>query len=540
MAPALGAVPGHSGGSTASAGVAPAVLLRMAQVIPRATAKHRTAAAVDAGQLKIDQVRKAVGAHQDVLFLVQVVVAHTAAVQVLHQIVEMLKEITGQALGEVQGLARDPFAQEHLTARRRARLRCGSELRCARSARQGGEGFAFTAQEPTGHQSRGGQSSPAGHPAERQTSGAPHKLDAAQAVALQFLLHLPLIHLLPLIHAGRLPLILAGPILRRRSRVSRRESPMLAKPPDPGADLGCIRVLGLTRSFDGKRALAPLDIDIGPGGIVGLLGPNGSGKSTFLRCLVGLVPPDGGTVRIDGADLVGDGLAIRRRVSYSPGELAVYGELRGEAHLAWLLAGRDAETLGRGRALALEFGLPLKSRLRTYSHGMKRQLYFAAVMAPRVRVRLLDEITEGLDPSKRNRVHELLREDADAGTTILLSSHNLGEVRRVCDSMIFMRAGEVLSKESADAVQRRSRSLLRLTYGAHDDFAAIEQVARASGVRDARRRGGRLTLQLDCEDPRAVLAAVCSASQLPKPQRVEYGELSLEDLYRELYDAEVS
>ncbi len=305
--------------------------------------------------------------------------------------------------------------------------------------------------------------------------------------------------------------------------------------PPPSTRAGSIRVRGVTRRFGDKLALAPLDLDVGPGGITGLLGPNGSGKSTFLRCLVGLVRPDAGVVEVDGVTLTGDGLNIRKRVSYSPGELAVYGGLSGKAHLEWLLAGRERQALARALELAKQLELPLHQKLRSYSHGMKRQLFFAAAMAPRVRIRLLDEITEGLDPSKRGVVHEHLREDAASGTTILLSSPHLGEVQRVCDSLVFMRAGQMLSLEKAEAVRSRSRKIVRLTYREAEDLQPIEATALAAGAVQVKRSSGRLSLHLASEDPRAILTQLFARQDLPRPLKIDYGELVLEDLYTELY-----
>ncbi|MEQ1895629.1 MAG: ATP-binding cassette domain-containing protein, partial [Planctomycetota bacterium] len=100
---------------------------------------------------------------------------------------------------------------------------------------------------------------------------------------------------------------------------------------------GVVTCAGITRRFGAHVALHPLTLTLGPGGITGLLGPNGSGKSTFLRLLLGLLRPDAGTAELDGAPLVGDGLAVRQRATYLPGELHVYGELDGHAHLEWSL-----------------------------------------------------------------------------------------------------------------------------------------------------------------------------------------------------------
>jgi len=307
--------------------------------------------------------------------------------------------------------------------------------------------------------------------------------------------------------------------------------------PPPNASYpteGAIRVRGVARAFGSNRALAAIDLDVGPGGITGLLGPNGSGKSTLLRCLVGLVPRDSGSVTIDGRELEGDGRAIREATSYAPGELASYRWMRGGKQLEWLLAGRGDRAKARGEELARALGLPLERRVGAYSHGMKRQLHFAAALAPDVRVRLLDEPTEGLDPSKRGAVLELLREDASRGTTILLSSHHLAEVQRVCDRLVFMRAGRVLSEESATEITDRSLRVVRLGYEEGADPSAIERVALAAGVLRVEPAGSELRLHLGERDPREVLRRFFAEDSLPRPASSEYGHRSLRELYQEL------
>lgn len=299
---------------------------------------------------------------------------------------------------------------------------------------------------------------------------------------------------------------------------------------------GHIVVRGLARRFGAHQALAPLDLDVGPG-VTGLLGPNGSGKSTFLRLLTGLVRPDAGSASVDGVVVRGDGLAVRRRVTYSPGEIALYGDLRAGEHLQWFLRGRDAEARTRARALADALGLPLRARVHTFSHGMKRQLLFAAALAPRVGVRILDEASEGLDPSKRSVVLELLAEDAARGTTILLSSHHLGEVDRACATFVFLNGGKLVGIEHAAELRRRAARLLHLEYpeGVH---GLGEALGALSGARVQALSGARVTLALDGDDPRPVLAGLERVAGLPAPRTVQYGELSLRDLYRDLYGVE--
>jgi ABC-type multidrug transport system ATPase subunit len=304
-----------------------------------------------------------------------------------------------------------------------------------------------------------------------------------------------------------------------------------------------IRVRGIARSFGATKALQPLDLDLGPGGIIGLLGPNGSGKSTFLRLLTGIVPRDAGEAWVDGVALEGDGTAVRKRTTYAPGELALYREMRASDHLAWLLRGRDGGALARATKTAEALGLPLRSRVRTFSHGMKRQLLLSAALAPDVGVRILDEPTDGLDPSKRGVVLDLLAEEARRGTTILLSSHHLGEVDRACDRLVFLSSGKLIADETAATVAARARRSMRLEFpsdtGTEQLRSELDGTQRTRAVR-IESAGDRLRayVELADDDPRTFLSLLCASPRLPPPTAIEYGQLSLAELYRILYGVE--
>lgn len=296
-----------------------------------------------------------------------------------------------------------------------------------------------------------------------------------------------------------------------------------------------IQVRGLTRRFGDNLALHPIDLDVGPG-ITGLLGPNGSGKSTLMRCLVGLVQPDRGTAMVDGILLTGDGIEVRRKVTYAPGELALYGELRADEHLQFFLRGRSSKALSRAHDLAQELGLPLTRKVRHFSHGMKRQLLFAAVMAPDVRVRILDEPTEGLDPSKRGQVLEIMIDDVRDGRTILLSSHHLGEVDAACENLVFLDKGQLVSIDNAQEVEARTRRIVRLWWegGPPEDAARL---LSNSGQLEIKVLDDYLLVHLASSDPRPFLKTLAEAP-LPAPSAVEHGRISLALLYREIYGVE--
>jgi len=300
---------------------------------------------------------------------------------------------------------------------------------------------------------------------------------------------------------------------------------------------GVIRIAGLTRRFGANVAVKPFELTVGPGGITALLGPNGSGKSTLLRMLLGLVPPDAGSAAVDGVPLAGDGRAVRTRATYLPGELHVYGELTARAHLAWCVRGRDAGALARACALAAAFGLPLERKVRGFSHGMKRQLLLAAALAPAVPVRVLDEPTEGLDPTRRAQVLELLRADAERGTTLFVSSHHLGEVERAATRELFLRQGELLDEAAARILHRRARESLRLAFESPPERAALER-ALPGRTLELALDGSRATLFFPAGDGLECLRTLLAARELPPVRSVVYGELSLTELYRQLYGVE--
>lgn len=309
-----------------------------------------------------------------------------------------------------------------------------------------------------------------------------------------------------------------------------------------GNDGRSILVEGVSRRFGDTVALHPLDLAIAPtgpgsrGGVIGLLGPNGSGKSTLMRILTGLVRPDTGSARVAGVPLRGDGTAIRERVTYAPGELHLYDEMRAAEHLRWLLRRRPREAVARAFELASELGLPLRRRVRGFSHGMKRQLLLAAALGPRVPIRILDEPTEGLDPSRRGEVLDLLEADAATGTMILLSSHHLEEASRVCDRFLFLSQGRLLEDLAAPALRERASRILRLRF--ETPIEEVEDRLRLPDVESVRSEGPVVAVTLSTSDPRRFLAALAEARELPPPSSIEHGQLSLRILYRELYGVE--
>ncbi|MEU6134403.1 ATP-binding cassette domain-containing protein [Nocardioides sp. NPDC047086] len=205
-----------------------------------------------------------------------------------------------------------------------------------------------------------------------------------------------------------------------------------------------LRAEGLVKSFGPVPALTRVDLVARPGRVTGFIGPNGAGKSTTLRILTGLARADRGTATIDGVPYVG--LSSPSRVLGVVGDLAgahpgmtARGHLQTQAALIGVAGERVEEVLE-------ETGLSSVSRrrVRGFSTGMRQRLALATALLGRPSGLILDEPTNGLDPSGTVWLRRLLRSFADAGGTVLVSSHVLTELQQVIDDLVLVEAGRTL------------------------------------------------------------------------------------------------
>jgi len=224
---------------------------------------------------------------------------------------------------------------------------------------------------------------------------------------------------------------------------------------------------GIGRWYGTHRALHDVTLQLQRGRI-GLLGPNGAGKSSLLKILLGLLPPSTGTGRVLGHDLGGDGTALRRALGYMPEVDALVPGLRGADYVA--LAG-ELYGMPRKQALRrahevltyLDLGDARYRRLEEYSTGMKQRLKLAQALVHDPPALLLDEPTSGLDPAGREGMLDLLlRLGEDHGKAILLSTHLLGDVDKVCESVIILHHGQVLCHGPVATLCQRRHDRYRL------------------------------------------------------------------------------
>jgi ABC-2 type transport system ATP-binding protein len=293
------------------------------------------------------------------------------------------------------------------------------------------------------------------------------------------------------------------------------------------AEAPAIETVRLSKTYGRHRGIEDVSLAVRRGEVFGYLGPNGAGKSTTIRLLLGMLRPSAGSARILGLDCLRDGVEVRRRVAYVPGDVQLLDPATtGVAYLRLIAAVRRAP-LHPYLEVARRLDLDVTRRIREYSKGNRQKLALAGACGSPADVLILDEPTAGLDPLQQHIFLQLVREARDAGRTVFLSSHILSEVQHVCDRAGFIRDGRLIAVEPVSALStRRSRRVrLRLAEGApQPDWLSVPLAGAPA------RRGE--WWELDATgDPRPLLAALATWDIAD----VTISEPTLEDEFLRMY-----
>ncbi|WP_380169357.1 ATP-binding cassette domain-containing protein [Jannaschia sp. R86511] len=261
---------------------------------------------------------------------------------------------------------------------------------------------------------------------------------------------------------------------------------------DRSTDGPVIDIRSLTKSFGAVRALDELDLQVARGEVHGFLGPNGSGKSTTIRVLLGLLRADAGSARLLGADPWRDAVTLHRRLAYVPGDVNLWPRLTGGEAIDLFASLRGGVDKARKAQLLERFDLDPTRRTRTYSKGNRQKVALVSALASDVELLVLDEPTSGLDPLMELEFQRCVSEAAARGTTVLLSSHILAEVEKLCDRVTIIRAGRAVQSGTLADLRHLTRSTVRVVTAA--DATAV---ARLDGVHDFTADGGSLHFTVD-------------------------------------------
>ena len=258
-----------------------------------------------------------------------------------------------------------------------------------------------------------------------------------------------------------------------------------------------VEIIGLSKRFGaGVLAVDDLSFSVEQGQVCGLLGPNGAGKTTCLRMLLGLIRPTGGETRLFG-ERVTPGSEQLRRLGALIESSAFVPHLSGMRNLRlWWEAGGDRwadADLEQALAIA-DLGTAIDRKVKTYSQGMRQRLGLARVLLGRPEILVLDEPTNGLDPGEMREVRQLVRRVAEAGSTVLFSSHVLAEVEQICTHAVVMDKGKLVATGSVDDLIGVVRLGLPRGRRRRDRPAGARGAARRCCGSTTRRPGSRSTI----------------------------------------------
>ena len=297
---------------------------------------------------------------------------------------------------------------------------------------------------------------------------------------------------------------------------------------DPTTSEPVVRFDHVTKIYRGGGGVRDVTLEVYPGEVLGFLGPNGAGKTTTIRLLLDLIRPSSGTIEVFGLDSRRDSVAIRRRVGYLPGDLALYEQLSARdvlSHFAHLRGGPSWTTI---RSLADTLELDLDRPIRSLSRGTRQKVGIVAALMGEPDLLVLDEPTSGLDPLVQRQVHEMLRAAADAGHSVFLSSHILSEVAQVTDRVGLIRDGQLVAVERVVDLQQHAAHLIDARLR---NAPTREAYASLPGVVVCTVSGNDLHLEV-AGDMRPVIAAL-AASDLDD---LSVREPSLEEGFLSFYD----
>jgi ABC-2 type transport system ATP-binding protein len=293
----------------------------------------------------------------------------------------------------------------------------------------------------------------------------------------------------------------------------------------------------LTVRYGARTALDDLSISLDEG-CIGLLGPNGAGKTTLLNCLLGFLRPSAGRAEVLGLDPSSDALAIRQRVGLMPERDAYIPGINAVSFVAYAgeLCGMPGAQAMRRAHEVLEYcglGEARYRNLETYSTGMKQRIKLAQALVHGPRLVFLDEPTNGLDPAGRDQMLGLIRDISHGkGVSVVVSSHILPDIERVCDRVVVLREGRVAAGGELSALLAMAERIVDVELGtpAPAFLAALE--GRPFTVIESAGDRVRLNISPECVDPsrEVFLAAVAAGAEI---RGIRGATRSLEDLFLE-------
>lgn len=291
--------------------------------------------------------------------------------------------------------------------------------------------------------------------------------------------------------------------------------------------MSVLKTSGLTKKFGDFAALDGVDIEVGEGEVYGFIGPNGAGKSTAIRVLLGILKASSGKAEIFGMDAWKESVNIHKRVAYVPGDVNLWPNLTGGEVIDLFMKLNGNGDKGRRDELIRRFDLDPTKKCRTYSKGNRQKVALVAAFSSNADLYILDEPTSGLDPLMERIFQECVMEAKAQGKSILLSSHILSEVEKLCDKVAIIRQGKIIETGSLQDLRHLTGTVMLV-----ETQRPMPLLHEVKGVRGIKEQGDALSFQVDAEELDRVIRYVSEFGIV----RMESAPPTLEELFMRHYE----
>ena len=305
---------------------------------------------------------------------------------------------------------------------------------------------------------------------------------------------------------------------------------------DPGkTDLSsALEIIGVTKTFNGFKAVDNVSFNVKKGEIFGFLGPNGAGKTTTIKAILGLLYPDSGNIRINGFDIKDNEIEAKRSIGYLPERVSFYENLTPVQTLQFFceLQGVDKSVI---IDLLREVGLndALSRKVGGFSKGMLQLLGIAQTMIGDIPVYIFDEPMSGLDPRWVKIVRDMIIKLNQKGSTIMFSSHILSEVQNLCDRVVIINKGKIIAKDTVDNLNNYLNIKPRLEFTIPELNGKIpEKIRKIEGIISVKAEENKLLI--NCEPSSRINIISEIKNQGYNVKDVKTFEPSLEEVFMKL------
>ncbi len=290
-----------------------------------------------------------------------------------------------------------------------------------------------------------------------------------------------------------------------------------------------IEIDSLYKSYGKVQAVKNVSMRVEQGEIFGFLGPNGAGKTTTIRCMLDVIRPTSGTIRVLGLDAQRDRQALHQHIGYLPGDVRLPGEMTGKQIIDYFsrIQGLQPVLLND---LVARFDVEMKRPLKGYSKGMRQKIGIVLAFMCDPDLLILDEPTSGLDPLLQKTFNEFLLEEQARGKTIFMSSHIMSDVEKVCQRVAVIRRGELVTVERVETLREKAGQRIIVEFGATENVSQ-EELQRIPGVSDVTMSNGSYHMNMS-----GTMDPLIKALSRHDVLRLQVEEAPLEEVFLKFYE----